>query len=126
MATAFEELRVLQDAEAVAEEIWQQVVGWDPFAREVVGGQLARAADSVGANIASRLTSLARQLNSFAGSLKAQRQGNQARLKAVRETAVEYETHSTHEVFIPFFSETDLDWLQTISIVDDQSPFSNL
>jgi four helix bundle protein len=51
MATAFEELRVLQDAEAVADEIWQQVVGWDPFAREVVGGQLARAADSVGANI---------------------------------------------------------------------------
>lgn len=173
MATAFEELRVLQDAEAVADEIWQQVVGWDPFAREVVGGQLARAADSVGANIAeafgrfhygeklqflyyargslfetkywlnralersmmtseqvqdyaSRLTSLARQLNSFAGSLKAQRQGNQARLKAVRETAVEYETHSTHEVFIPFFSETDLDWLQTISIIGDQSPFSNL
>jgi four helix bundle protein len=27
-------------------------VQWDPFARQVVGGQLARAADSVGANIA--------------------------------------------------------------------------
>jgi four helix bundle protein len=28
------------------------VVKWEPFAREVVGGQLARAADSIGANIA--------------------------------------------------------------------------
>jgi four helix bundle protein len=28
------------------------VVRWDPFTREIVGGQLARAGDSVGANIA--------------------------------------------------------------------------
>jgi four helix bundle protein len=48
----FEDLRVLEAAEAVADNIWQQVTGWDPFAREIVGGQLARAADSVGANIA--------------------------------------------------------------------------
>jgi four helix bundle protein len=52
MALRFEELRVLQAAEVVADGIWRQVVQWDPFAREVVGGQLARAADSVGANIA--------------------------------------------------------------------------
>jgi four helix bundle protein len=52
MALKFEELRVLQAAEAVADGIWQQVVRWDPFAREVVGGQLARAGDSIGANIA--------------------------------------------------------------------------
>ena len=48
----FEDLRVLQAAEAVADGIWPQVVRWDPFAREVVGGQLAKAADSIGANIA--------------------------------------------------------------------------
>jgi four helix bundle protein len=52
MATSLEELRVLQAAEKVADEIWKQVVSWDIFAREVVGGQLARAADSIGANIA--------------------------------------------------------------------------
>jgi four helix bundle protein len=52
MALKFEELRVLQAAEVVADGIWRPVVQWDPFAREVVGGQLARAADSVGANIA--------------------------------------------------------------------------
>jgi four helix bundle protein len=52
MTLKFEELRVLQDAEDVADGIWRQVVRWDGFAREVVGGQLARAGDSVGANIA--------------------------------------------------------------------------
>ena len=51
-AMKFEELRVLQAAEAVADGIWREVVRWDSFAREVVGGQLARAADSIGANIA--------------------------------------------------------------------------
>ena len=52
MPLKFEELRVLQAAEGVADGIWRRVVQWDPFAREVVGGQLARSADSVGANIA--------------------------------------------------------------------------
>ena len=48
----FEELRTLQVAETVADAVWRQVVKWEPFAREVVGGQLARAVDSIGANIA--------------------------------------------------------------------------
>lgn len=52
MGASFEDLRMLQDAEQVADEIWQQVTAWGPFARDVVGGQLARAADSIGANIA--------------------------------------------------------------------------
>jgi four helix bundle protein len=52
MALKFEELRVLQAAEVVSDGIWRLVVGWKPFAREVVGGQMARAADSIGANIA--------------------------------------------------------------------------
>jgi four helix bundle protein len=52
MGTSLEELRVLKDAEAVADGIWKLVVKWEPFARDVVGKQLARAADSIGANIA--------------------------------------------------------------------------
>jgi len=51
-ALRFEDLRVLQAAEVFADDIWREVVRWDSFAREVVGGQLARAADSIGANIA--------------------------------------------------------------------------
>lgn len=52
MGTELEELRVLKTAETIADAVWQQVIRWDEFAREVVGGQLARAADSIGANIA--------------------------------------------------------------------------
>jgi len=52
MTLKFEELKILQAAERVADGIWKQVVGWDPFIRDIVGGQLARAADSIGANIA--------------------------------------------------------------------------
>lgn len=52
MTTRFEDERVLQAAERVADEIWNCVIGWDEFARDVVGKQLARAADSIGANIA--------------------------------------------------------------------------
>lgn len=48
----FEELKTLQTAEAVADAVWRQVMTWEPFAREAVGGQLARAVDSIGANIA--------------------------------------------------------------------------
>jgi four helix bundle protein len=52
MALKFEELRVLQAAEAVADGIWRQVVRWETFARDTVGKQMARAGDSIGANIA--------------------------------------------------------------------------
>ena len=137
MALKFEELRVLQAAEAVADGIWRQVVRWDAFARETVGKQIARAGNSIGANIAeaygrfhygeklqflyyargslfeakywlnraqarallstelaadyaAQLTDLARQLNSFAAELKAQRRGGESPGKTVRESAAEY------------------------------------
>src|SRR5439155_7594444 len=47
-----ESLRVYRLSEKLADEIWDLVVGWDIFARDTVGRQLVRAADSVGANIA--------------------------------------------------------------------------
>ena len=52
MTVAFEDLEILKAAEEIADEIWQEVTGWDSFARDVVGKQIARAADSIGANIA--------------------------------------------------------------------------
>jgi four helix bundle protein len=36
----------------MADEIWDVVLEWDRFARDTVGGQIVRAADSIGANIA--------------------------------------------------------------------------
>jgi hypothetical protein len=47
----FDDLQVLQAAERIADSIWKQVGQWDDFARDVVGKQLTRAADSAGANI---------------------------------------------------------------------------
>ena len=51
MAT-FEDLQVLKAAEAVADSIWKRVAQWDDFAKDVVGKQITRSADSIGANIA--------------------------------------------------------------------------
>jgi len=161
MGTSLEDLRMLRDAEVVADGIWRQVVGWEPFAREVVGGQLARAADSVGANIAeafgrfhygeklqflyyargslfetkywlnralkrqltapeqvqdyaTRLAGLARQLNAFAGSLKAQRRSGSKQTSSVREATTEYVTDTSDGTLVPLFSEDEFEWLQTI------------
>ena len=52
MKTAFENLRVHQLAEKLADEIWDLVLPWDDFATDTVGKQLVRAGDSIGANIA--------------------------------------------------------------------------
>ena len=50
--TGFEKLQVYQMAEQLADEVWRVVLGWNVLARDKVGKQLVRAADSVGANIA--------------------------------------------------------------------------
>jgi four helix bundle protein len=161
VALKFEELRVLQTAEAVADGIWKQTVQWDAFARDVVGRQLARAADSVGANIAeafgrfhygeklqflyyargslfetkywlnrtlarnlmpsaqaqdyaSQLSDLARQLNAFASTLKAQRQGGSKQPKTTRETPVKYIIDETDDTPTPLFTTEELEWLETV------------
>jgi four helix bundle protein len=48
----FSDLEILKLAEQIADAIWQRVVKWDSFAKNTVGRQLARSADSIGANIA--------------------------------------------------------------------------
>jgi four helix bundle protein len=48
----FEDLQVYQLAEKLADVIWDMVVKWEYLAKDTVGKQLVRAADSVGANIA--------------------------------------------------------------------------
>ena len=49
--TNFESLRVYQLAENLADQVWLILVKWHVFARDTVGKQLVKAADSVGANI---------------------------------------------------------------------------
>jgi four helix bundle protein len=48
----FEQLKVYQLAEKLADEVWSVVLGWEYFPRDTIGKQLVRAADSIGANIA--------------------------------------------------------------------------
>src|SRR5213082_3717295 len=50
--TNFEKLDVYKLSEALADDIWNVVAKWEYFAKDTVGKQIVRAADSVGANIA--------------------------------------------------------------------------
>jgi four helix bundle protein len=50
--TNFENLRVYILSEQLCDAIWEVVLKWPPLARDTVGKQLIRAADSIGANIA--------------------------------------------------------------------------
>jgi four helix bundle protein len=52
MATSLEDFELLRQSENVCDEIWELIKNWHRFDREVVGSQLVRAADSIGANIA--------------------------------------------------------------------------
>jgi len=48
----FENLRIYKLSEKLSDRVWICVARWDSFARDTVGKQLVRAADSIGANIA--------------------------------------------------------------------------
>ncbi|MBL8064103.1 MAG: four helix bundle protein [Anaerolineales bacterium] len=164
MATELEDLKILQNAENIADAIWKRVVQWEDFAKDVVGKQMARAADSIGANIAEsygrfnygeklqflyysrgslfeskfwlnralarelmpaeevrayavRLSDVARQLNTFANSLKSQRKDNKAQSKSIREPSEEYIVDSWLDDSTPLFTDLQLDWLTTLPTV---------
>ncbi len=167
MGIGLEDLRILREAESIADGIWKEMAKWEAFAKKVVGEQLARAADSVGANIAesfgrfhygeklqflyyargslyeskywlnralkrqlmqseqvqhyaSQLTSLARQLNAFASSIKTQRKNKPRQANTLAEAAVPYITDASDEILDeipdPLFTEDELQWLQTIPV----------
>jgi four helix bundle protein len=49
--TNFENLRVYKLSEELADEVWKIVLRWNAFAKDTVGKQIVRSADSIGANI---------------------------------------------------------------------------
>lgn len=51
-ASNFENLRIYQLAEELADLVWEIVDGWNSFSRDTIGKQIVRSADSIGANIA--------------------------------------------------------------------------
>lgn len=48
----FENLQIYQLSMKLANEIWEIAATWNGFAKDTIGTQLVRAADSIGANIA--------------------------------------------------------------------------
>ena len=50
--TGFENLRVYQLAEEIADLSWEMVIRWEPLAKDTVGKQLINSSASIGANIA--------------------------------------------------------------------------
>ncbi|GAB4523698.1 MAG: hypothetical protein Tsb0014_01490 [Pleurocapsa sp.] len=48
----FENLKVYQLAEKLANKIWDVVKKWESFSKNTIGKQIVRSADSIGANIA--------------------------------------------------------------------------
>jgi four helix bundle protein len=50
--TNFENLKVYQLSKELADLIWDIVSGWENLAKNTVGTQIIRSADSIGANIA--------------------------------------------------------------------------
>lgn len=48
----FEDLEVYRLAEELSDGVWHLVSGWQALARDTVGKQMIRSADSIGANIA--------------------------------------------------------------------------
>jgi four helix bundle protein len=158
MATELEDLRILKTAEEIADSVWKKVVEWDEFAKDVVGKQMARAIDSIGANIAesygrfnygeklqflyysrgslfetkywlnraltrelmepeqvtgyaARLSEVARQLNTFASSLKSQRSETRSQTKSIREPGADYIVKDLDDA-LPLFTDNELNWLE--------------
>jgi len=62
---------------------------------------------------AGRLSDVARQLNSFASSLRSQRTDIKIQSKSVREPATEYAAEARLEDAIPLFAENEFTWLES-------------
>ena len=50
--TGFENLRIYQLSEEIADHVWDIVAKWEYLGQNTIGKQLINAADSIGANIA--------------------------------------------------------------------------
>ena len=50
MVLKVEDLDIYQMAEELADKVWDICIAWDYFAKDTIGKQLVRAADSISAN----------------------------------------------------------------------------
>jgi four helix bundle protein len=110
MKTNFEKLRVYRLAEELADLIWNIVLQWDRFAKESMGRQIVRAADSVGANIAE-------------GTGRGSYQDNKRFARVARGSLYETQHFLRRAFRRKLLSEADIKTLKTL--VDNLAPQLN-
>jgi len=64
-------------------------------------------------NFAARLSEVARQLNTFANSLKSQRKDSKLQSKSIREPGAGYVIENFFDDSNQLFTDVELNWLQT-------------
>lgn len=64
-------------------------------------------------NFAARLSEVARQLNTFANSLKSQRKDSKPQSKSIREPGAGYVIENFFDDSNQLFTDVELNWLQT-------------
>jgi len=52
MKSSINDLEIHREAMEIGEEVWAIVLGWDFFAKDTLGKQIVRSADSIAANLA--------------------------------------------------------------------------
>lgn len=57
MVLKVEDLEIYQMAEELADKVWNICIKWDYFAKDTIGKQLVRAADSISVNLAEAMVS---------------------------------------------------------------------
>ena len=62
---------------------------------------------------ATRLSDVARQLNTFANSLKSQRKDTKAQSKSISELSAEYVVEDLFDDSMPLFTDIELSWLES-------------
>ena len=106
----FERLRVYRLSEEIADRIWVLVIRWNPLAKDTLGRQLIRAADSIGANIAE-------------GAGRGSFQDNRRFIRIARGSLNETRHFLRRAHFRKLLSETDTAELKPL--IDELSPRLN-
>jgi four helix bundle protein len=106
----FQDLNVYRLAEELSEEIWRMVQEWESLARDTVGKQIIRSADSIGANIAE-------------GVGRGSFQDNKRFVKMARGSLYETQHWLRRAYYRQLLSQEQLDRLKPI--VDELAPKLN-
>ncbi|MGC4031288.1 MAG: four helix bundle protein [Tepidisphaeraceae bacterium] len=107
---AIETLDVYRLAERLADRVWAIVVKWNTLAKDTVGKQLIRSADSVGANIAE-------------GAGRGSAADNRRHLRIARGSLIEVRFWLRRAYARKLLKQDDTDGLKTI--LDELAPKLN-